>query len=109
MRRYTSGGVNARREKPRGSSNELPSRSRGTNVTVARAGALSGYYHANKRRPTRQMAFADRAGPGPTLFTLKRLLHFYASTRVGEFLLDSLGLFLIDAFLDGLGCAVHQV
>src|SRR5579864_6507145 len=47
----------------------------------------------------------------PTTHTLgaERLLHFYRRPGVGELLLDSLSLFLIDAFLDWLGGAIHQV
>jgi hypothetical protein len=40
---YTSGGIKARRAKPRGSSNELPGRSRGTNITLCQAGRFLPY------------------------------------------------------------------
>ena len=37
------------------------------------------------------------------------LFHLDNSPCLGEFLLDGLGLVLADAFLDGLGSAVHQI
>jgi hypothetical protein len=56
---YTSGEVKARRAKPRGSSNELPGRSRGTNITLCQPGrfyTVSGQNHHSRRRAVRQTA-----------------------------------------------------
>src|SRR5665811_1769465 len=37
------------------------------------------------------------------------LLYFYGRACVSEFLLDGLGFFLVHAFFDRLGSAIHQV
>src|SRR5690349_1044965 len=77
--RHTSGGWGTRRTEPRGSSDELPSRSRGTNVTVTRASALSGLYHHNLLPPTRQTA---AMGLEPKLLASRLLLLYYFTSTV---------------------------
>ena len=45
----------------------------------------------------------------PLKFRYLQLLHFHGSARVDKLFLDRLSLIFINAFLDGLGRAVHQV
>src|ERR1051326_7956823 len=71
--KHTSGIIWARRAKPRGSSNELPSRSRGTNLTLLGPALSSGSLHHSTRRGPRQTGRLPRDGQvsQPALF------HYY--------------------------------
>src|SRR5579871_1082871 len=89
------------------------------NATVADNATKSGLGGAKKPKPPRDPSLrliTQRQDNGCRLplacFAHARkapLFHFYRSPCLGELLLDILGLVLGDAFLNGLGSAVHQV